>query len=111
MRSSESTATPNTVAVRGLIHLYATTLKARGYRPSVVGAYSAVVEHFISWAASDGRRLEVSKAAARHFLNGHLARCKCPGRVQRGVVTARPALNHLLTILGETRLAAEMHLP
>jgi integrase/recombinase XerD len=111
MRSSESTATPNTVDVRSLIHLYATTLKARGYRPSVIGAYSAAVEHFISWAAPDGGRLEVSKAAARHFLNGHLANCKCPGRVQRGVVTARPALNHLLTIVGETRLAAEMHSP
>ena len=111
MRSPKSTATPNAVDVRSLIHLYVTTLEARGYRPSVIGAYRAAVEHFVSWAAPGGDRLEVSKAAVRHFLNGHLADCKCSGRVQRGIVTVRSALNHLLTILGETRLASEVKLP
>jgi len=107
---TESAATPNTIDVRSLIHLYTTTLEARGYRPSVIGAYRAAVEHFISWAEPDSNRLEMSKAAVRRFLNGHLADCKCPGRVQRGIVTARSALNHLLTILGDTRLASEVKL-
>ena len=111
MRSSKSRATPNTVDVRGLIHLYVTTLKARGYRPSAIWGYRGALKHFISWAARDGDRLEVSKSAVRRFLNGHLADCKCPGRVQRGTVTIRSALNHLLTILGESRLASEAKFP
>jgi site-specific recombinase XerD len=57
------------------------------------------VQHFISWAAPDNTRLEVSKAAVLRFLNEHLADCKCPGRVQRWGVTVRSALNHLLSML------------
>jgi site-specific recombinase XerD len=111
MRSSESTTTPKTIDVRSLLHLYATTLEARGYQSSVIGAYRAAVEHFIYWAAPDSDRLVVSKAAARDFIKRHLADCKCPRRVQRGIITVRPALNHLLTILGETRLASEVKFP
>ncbi len=105
MRSSE--APPNTVEVQGAIQLYATTLQVRGYRPSAIGAYRAAVEHFIAWAAPNRDRLEISKTAARRFLNRHLAECRCPGRVQRGKVTVRSALNHLLTLFGETKLASE----
>ncbi|MGB7722485.1 MAG: site-specific integrase [Bryobacteraceae bacterium] len=100
----------NTVDVRSLIHLYVTTLEARGYRPSVIGAYRAAVEHFVSWAAPNGDRLQVSKAAVRDFLNVHLADCRCLGRIQRGVVTVRSALNHLLMVLGERKLASEVQL-
>jgi integrase/recombinase XerD len=100
----------NTVDVRSLIHLYLTTLEARGYRPSVIRAYRAAVEHFVSWAAPDGDRLQVNKAAVRDFLNVHLADCKCLGRIQRGVVTVRSALNHLLMVLGESKLASEVQL-
>lgn len=107
MRSSEATAPPNTVDVQSAIRLFATTLEARGYRSSAIGAYRAAVEHFIAWAAPNSDRLEISKAAARRFLNRHLAECRCPGRVQRGKVTVHSALNHLLTIFGETKLASE----
>lgn len=96
MQNSESTVSPNTVEIRGLVRHYAATLEARGYRSSVVGAYSAAVEHFISWAAPDIARLEINKAAVRRFLSEHLCDCKCQGRVQRGEVTARAALNRLL---------------
>ncbi len=109
MHSSRSTATPNAVDVRSLIRLYVTTLEARGYRPSAIWGYRGALKHFLSWAVAD--RLEISKAAVRRFLNGHLADCKCRGRVQRGIVTIRSALNHLLTILGETRLASEVTFP
>jgi hypothetical protein len=51
MRNSESTAIQNMVEVRGLVRRYATTLAASGYRPSVVAAYSAAVERFISGRA------------------------------------------------------------
>jgi len=111
MHSSRSTATPNAVDVRSLIRLYVTTLEARGYRPSAIWGYRGALKHFLSWAEPVGDRLEVSKAAVRCFLNGHLADCKCRGRVQRGIVTIRSALNHLLTILGETRLSSEVAFP
>ena len=111
MHSSRSTATPNAVDVRSLIRLYVTTLEARGYRPSAIWGYRGALKHFLSWAEPVGDRLEVSKAAVRRFLNGHLADCRCRGRVQRGIVTIRSALNHLLTILGETRLSSEVAFP
>lgn len=104
MQKSKSTARPDTVEVRGLACLYATTLVAHGYRPSVVAAYSAAVEHFISWAAPDSARAEVTAGSVRRFLNEHLTECRCPGRVQRWAVTVRAALNHLLTMLVGTRL-------
>jgi site-specific recombinase XerD len=111
MHSSRSAATPNAVDVRSLIRLYVTTLEARGYRPSAIWGYRGALKHFLSWAEPVGDRLEVSKAAVRRFLNGHLADCRCRGRVQRGIVTIRSALNHLLTILGETRLSSEVAFP
>ena len=110
MRSLKTTTASNTVDVRSLIHLYVTTLAARGYRPSVIGACRAAVEHFVSWAAPDGDRLQVSKTAVRDFLNVHLGGCKCLGRIQRGVVTVRSGLNHLLMVLGESKLASEVRL-
>lgn len=69
------------------------------------------MQHFISWAAPNSNRLEIDKTVAQHFLNGHLNDCRCPGRVQRGKVTVRSALNHLLTIFSETRLTPEVMLP
>ncbi len=104
MRNSESTVTPNTVEVRGVVGRYGMTLHASGYRPSVVAAYSAAVEHFISWTARDNARLEISKAAVRRFLSEHLADCKCQGRLQRGEVTVRAALNRLLAMSSGTGL-------
>jgi len=98
MRNSELTVTLNMVEVRGVVGRYATTLTASGYRPSVVGAYSAAVEHFISWSAPDKLRLEISKAAVRRFVGHHLVNCKCQGRLQRGEVTVRAALNRLLEV-------------
>jgi hypothetical protein len=111
MHSSTSAATPNAVDVRNLIRLYVTTLEASGYRPSAISGYRGALKHFLSWAEPVGDRLEVSKAAVRRFLNGHLADCRCRGRVQRGIVTIRSALNHLLTIFGETRLSSEVAFP
>jgi hypothetical protein len=74
-----------------------------------VRAYRSALEHFIAWAAPDNGRLEVTESAVRRFVNEHLADCKCAGRVQRGEVTARSALNHLLTILaGIGRWAPEV---
>jgi site-specific recombinase XerD len=62
------------------------------------------LEHFISWAAPGDARLAVSEAVVRRFLNEHLADCKCPGFVQRGRVTVRAALNHLLMMVAGIKL-------
>ena len=104
MRDSKSTAKPNTVEVCGLLNLYANALAARGYRPSVVGVYCAAVQHFISWAAPDKARLEVTRAAIRRFIDEHLPDCTCPGRVQRWTITVRAALDHLLMMVVGARL-------
>jgi hypothetical protein len=111
MRSFEATAPPSGVEVHCTLQLYVTTLKARGYKPSVIRAYRSAVEHFIGWAAASGGRLEISKTSAHRFLNSHLAECRCAGQVQRGAVVVRSALNHLLTILGATKLASEAERP
>jgi integrase/recombinase XerD len=104
MRSSEAT---NRAKIPDAIELYTKTLEARGYRPSVVGVYRAVVEHFIACTAAGSDRVEISKTAVRLFLDHHLVECNCHGRVQRSVISARAALNHLLTIFGKTKLPSE----
>ncbi len=112
MQNSESTVRPNTVEIRGLVRHYAATLEARGYRSSVVAAYSAAVAHFISWAAPDSARLEINKAAVRNFLYEHLGECNCQGRVQHGEVTVRAALNRLLDMFSGMGLwAPEVKFP
>ena len=112
MRQSESALKPHAVEVRGLVRRYATTLEASGYRPSVVKAYCSAVEHFLSWASPDNACLEMSQAVVRRFLNEHLADCQCQGRVQRGTVTVRPALNRLLAMCSELgQLASEAKFP
>lgn len=98
MSCSESSK-PCIVAVSGLVRLYAANLESRGYRPSVVGAYCAAVEHFICSQAPEADHLEVNRSAVRRFVEVHLPTCDCAGRVQRGTVTVRAALNHLLLLL------------
>jgi len=107
MHRVEATAPPGGVEVHCTLQLYVTTLKARGYKPAVVRAYRSAVEHFFYWAAPNSSRLEISRTAARHFLSTHLAECRCAGQFQRGAVIVRSALNHLLTILGGTKLASD----
>src|SRR4051794_583339 len=101
MHKSELAVRTNPVEVQGLVRRYATTLETSGYRPSVVRAYCSAVEHFLCWAAPDNARLEMSQAVVRRFFNEHLADCQCQGRVQRGTVTVRPALNRLLAMCSE----------
>jgi site-specific recombinase XerD len=57
------------------------------------------VEHFIAWSAPDSDCVEIGETSIRRFLEEHLGGCDCPGRPQRGRVTALSALRHLLAIL------------
>ena len=102
MSVSDSIAKPNAVKISGLVELYTTTLQGRGYGPAATHAYKRAVEHFIAWSAPDSDCVEVGEAAFRRFLDEHLADCSCPGRPQRGKVTALSALRHLQAILRGT---------
>ena len=106
MRVFASTAGPNSVGISGLVGLYSTTLESRGYQSSVVHAYVGAIEHFIAWAAPKADRVEIGEASIQRFLDEHLDECDCPGRLQRGKVTARSALRHLLAILRAAGLLA-----
>jgi integrase/recombinase XerD len=99
MSIADSTARPNAVEISGLAELYTTTLESRGYRPAAIHAYMRAVEHFIAWSAPNSDYVEIEEASIRRFLDEHLDGCDCPGRPQRGKVTALSALRHLLTIL------------
>ena len=99
MPVSDSTAKPNPVKISGLVELYTTTLERRGYGPGATHAYMRAVEHFLAWSAPDSDCVEIGEAPFRRFLDEHLGCCSCPGRPQRGKVTALSALRHLLAIL------------
>src|SRR5471032_2540518 len=99
MPVSDSTSRPNIVEIAGLAELYTTTLENRGYRPSATHAYMRAVEHFVAWSAPNSDYVEIGEASIRRFLDEHLGGCDCPGRPQRGRVTALSALRHLLAIL------------
>ncbi len=99
MPVSDSTARPSAVEIRGLVELYTTTLESHGYGPGATHAYMRAVKHFISWSAPNADHVEVGETSIRRFLDEHLGRCDCPGRPQRGNVTALSALRHLLAIL------------
>jgi len=68
MRVSESTARPNAFEIRGLVELYTTTLKSRGYGPVVVHAYVRAVEHYIAWASPEAEHVETGEASIRRFI-------------------------------------------
>ncbi len=99
MPVSDSTAKPNPVEIPGLVELYTTTLESRGYGPGATHSYMRAVQHFLAWSAPDSDYVEIGEASVRRFLDEHLSCCDCPGRPQRGKVTVRSALRHLLAIL------------
>lgn len=102
--STNSSVMPEPVQARGLVDLYTTTLKHRGYRPIAIDAYRGAVEHFLAWVSPDYDFVEFGESAIRRFIDEHLPACDCTGRRQRGKVTTLSALRHLLTILRGARL-------
>ena len=102
MHVSDSSARPSAVKIPGLVELYTTTLQSRGYGPGATHAYARAVEHFIAWAAPASDCVQIGEALIRRFVDEHLSNCTCPGRQQRGKVTALSALRHLQTVLRVT---------
>jgi len=95
---ANSSAEPILVANRGLVDLYTSTLARKGYRPIVIDAYRGAVEHFLAWLPN-ADSVEIGEVPIQRFFDEHLRTCDCPGRVQRGKVTAKAALRRLLEIL------------
>src|ERR1035438_5062940 len=87
------------VQIPGVVDLYTSTLERRGYGPTAIHAYCGAVEHFLAWSAPNADAVEIGEASIRRFVDEHLRGCDCPGRLQRGRVTALSALRHLLAIL------------
>lgn len=102
--STNSSAKPDLVQIRGLVDLYTSTLERRGYRPTAIHTYRGAVEHFLAWAAPNADSAEMGECSIRRFIDEHLLGCDCPGRHQRGKVTTLSALRHLLAILRGTGL-------
>ena len=46
--STNSSAKPDRVQVRGLVDLYTSTLERRGYQGAAIHAYRSAVEHFLA---------------------------------------------------------------
>lgn len=92
-------AKPNLVQICGLLDLFTSTLKDRGYRPIVIDAYRSAIQHFLIWSSPNTDSVEMGEASIRRFVDEHLPGCDCPGRHQRGRVTTLSAVRRLLAIL------------
>jgi site-specific recombinase XerD len=99
MPAADFSVEPNRVRIAGLIDLYTSTLERRGYTPTAIHAYRGAVEHFLAWSALNADVVEIGEASLQRFVYEHLRGCDCRGRLQRGKVTARSALRHLVAIL------------
>jgi site-specific recombinase XerD len=85
---------------------YARYLAERGYSLSSIKDYESCIAHFAHWLKKRRATLgQIDEALAQRFLDDHLPRCNCPGRVQRCRHQVRAALKHLLSTL---RLNAEI---
>jgi integrase/recombinase XerC len=75
-------------------------LTDRGYATTTFVNCMGSIAHFAQWL--HGRRLRVARideAAVAEFLDDHLPRCHCRGRVQRDRRGLSAALGHLLVVL------------
>lgn len=82
------------------IDAYMLYLADRDYAANTFTGYLAGLDHFARWI--HGRRLGlqgIDEALVAEFLDKHLPRCRCTGRVQRDRHTLSAALGHLLTVL------------
>lgn len=91
---------------RDLLAGLSSYLQARGHRERTRQAYLASAEHFLRWASEGSdpeagpASVDLTPAAAYHFLVTHLPTCRCPSAGLRDVKTVRAALRHLLAMAG-----------
>ena len=87
-------------------------LNERGYTASTARNYLQCLVHFASWATD--RRLAPENLSAkliRRFVDDHLPRCNCCGRVQRCRTQVRAALAQLLPALNAAGIACVTEAP
>jgi integrase len=83
------------------IPAYIAYLDARGHPRSTIRRNTLALEHFGVWLASERIAPEdVTRAAARAFLLGHLPDCRCPSPAPTYPRQVRAALGHLLRLPG-----------
>jgi site-specific recombinase XerD len=89
---------------------YARSLGEKGYAIETVRIYLESVAHFAHWCTRRCIGLgEINEGAVERFLQRHLPLCRCALRCQRTRNNVRPALIHLLALLGtEGRIAPRM---
>jgi integrase/recombinase XerD len=81
---------------------FAEFLVHRGHAASSIHLFVRATEHFGYWLGSQHAVVtanEITKAAARRFLDEHLPTCSCPVPFPHSRGPARTALNHLLRML------------
>lgn len=89
---------------RGRFHAY---LLQRGHSARTAQGYCSAIGHFHRWWQTQGceHRKALSPALVRTFLEDHLPRCGCPGRLVRSPHMVRAALNQFLLMHGQPRLS------
>jgi len=82
-------------------HLDAYTgyLTERGYARRTIDGYLACLAHFLQWAHRRRQHVRrIDEAFVAEFLDEHLPRCNCAGRVRSSRPDLRAALGHLLVV-------------
>lgn len=86
-------------AVGPFAQAYWDRLREQGYAPGTVQAYLKCLYHFAWWAARQRFELSELDRHVDRFVDHHLPRCSCAGRVQRARHAVRAALEHLKTVV------------
>lgn len=86
-------------AVGSFAQAYWDRLCEQGYAASTVRVYLNCLSHFAWWAARHRFELAELEDHVGRFVDQHLPRCRCAGRVQRVRHTVRAALEHLKTVV------------
>lgn len=86
-------------AVGSFAQAYWDRLCGQGYAASTVRVYLNCLSHFARWAARHRFELAELEDHVGRFVDQHLPRCRCAGRVQRVRHTVRAALEHLKTVV------------
>jgi integrase/recombinase XerD len=83
---------------------FAQFLVRRGHATRFIHAVFRATEHFGYWLGTQNVAVtaaEVTRAAARRFLDEHLPACSCPLPFPRSRGVARAGINHLLRMLAQ----------
>lgn len=91
---------------------FAAHLERGRYAANTTGNYLGSIAHLARWMTYSGLPVQrLDESAVEQFLGKHLPRCDCPKPVMRVHDDLRAACNHLLNILREQGVIAELEAP